>query len=45
MAFERPRFESFYQLLETISRSSDIEIRCIAENFILEERLTMEREK
>ncbi len=44
MAFERPGFESFYQLIEETSRHPEIRKRCIAENFILEERLTKERE-
>lgn len=44
MAFERPGFESFYRLIKETSRHPDIRKRCIAENFILEERLTEERE-
>lgn len=44
MAFERPEFEPFYRLLKTASGDADMEKRCIAENFILEERLTQERE-
>lgn len=45
MAFERADFESFYQLIKAASQNSNIETRCIAENFILEERLTEEREE
>ncbi len=44
MAFERQKFDRFTRVLKSLSRDSDIETRCKAENFILEERLPGERE-
>lgn len=44
MAFERDKFNRFTQLLKSISRAPGIEMRCNAENFLLEERLAGERE-
>lgn len=44
MAFERPAFKEFHQLLKSDAKDPDAEVRSIAENFILEERLTEVRE-
>ena len=44
MAFKGAAFKSFFHLLNTASHHPDIEKRCISENFILEDRLTKERE-
>jgi len=44
MAFERTKFAGFAGFLKSETKSPDIEKRIIAENFILEERLTEQRE-
>jgi len=45
MAFKRNKFNTFYQLLKDANQNSHlVEEYAIAENFILEERLTNERE-
>lgn len=44
MAFQKTKFNSFYQLLKTTIKNSHPEERPIAENFVLEERLTGQRE-
>ncbi|UCH93996.1 MAG: hypothetical protein JSV88_27525 [Candidatus Aminicenantes bacterium] len=44
MAFERDKFDRFTQVLKSLSRDSELEMRCKAENFLLEERLTELRE-
>jgi len=44
MAFEREKFKPFTGLLKTLAKGVDMEMRCKAENFILEERLTEARE-
>jgi hypothetical protein len=44
MAFERQKFDLFTELLKSNAKGSDIEMRCNAENFLLEERLTEARE-
>ena len=44
MAFEREKFNSFASFLNSIAENSNIENRCAAENFILEEHLTIGRE-
>jgi hypothetical protein len=44
MAFGRAKFDTFRSLLETVTKGDDIDKRGIAENFILEERLTGQRE-
>jgi hypothetical protein len=45
MAFNRSEFEAFYRFLKSSSLDPDINKRSIAENFLLEERLTGEREE
>lgn len=44
MAFQRRKFSTFYQLLKDTNRNSHAEECSVAENFILEERLTEQRE-
>ncbi|MBF8275866.1 MAG: hypothetical protein HW390_939 [Candidatus Brocadiaceae bacterium] len=44
MAFQKTKSSSFYQFLKTTAKGSHPELRVIAENFILEERLTGQRE-
>lgn len=44
MAFQKTKFNSFYQLLKTTIKNSHPEQRAFAENFVLEERLTEQRE-
>jgi hypothetical protein len=44
MAFQRDSFSDFYRLLRVVQSDVDAEQRIIAENFLLEERLTDERE-
>ncbi len=44
MAFERTKFVDFAGFLKSESGNPDIEKRIVAENFILEERLTEQRE-
>ena len=44
MAFQMDKFGGFYNLVKTVQSSEDPEMRSIAENFILEERLTADRE-
>jgi len=44
MDFERQEFNLFVSFLDSIAENSNIESRCIAENFTLEERLTTGRE-
>jgi len=44
MAFQRREFSTFYQLLKDTNRNSHPEECPVAENFILEERLTEQRE-
>jgi len=44
VAFERHKFAGFTRLLNSLSQAPGIEMRCIAENFLLEERLPVERE-
>ena len=44
MAFQRKKFSPFYQFLKNTTRNSHSEESAVAENFILEERLTNQRE-
>jgi hypothetical protein len=44
MAFQKTKSNRFYQFLKTTIKNSHPELRPIAENFILEERLTEQRE-
>jgi len=44
MAFDRRKYGDFSRLLERAAKSDETEKRCIAENFILEERLPELRE-
>lgn len=44
MAFQRTKFDIFYQLLKTTIKNSNPEQRAVVENFVLEERLTEQRE-
>ena len=44
MAFQKDKFRTFFKLLAKETQGDDFEYQAIAENFILEERLTGERE-
>lgn len=44
MAFQRDKYNNFFQLLKRIQSTAHPEEQAIADNFILEERLTDERE-
>lgn len=43
MAFQKEKFARFYELIKA-TKNSHLEVRGVAENFILEERLTAARE-
>ena len=44
MAFQEDRFNDFYQMLRAELGGSEVQQRAVAENFLLEERLTAARE-